>query len=275
MTQLTIANHTITLPGGISLAYYDSQTDQKPVVVLLHGYCGSSAYWERVVEPIARQARIIALDLRGHGRSSGETGPEETNSMELYADDLAAMLDQLKIDKACVLGHSLGGYITLAFAERYAEKLSAFGLVHSTPLPDSDAAKENRDNAVAAIKKDGVDAFVEGLVPKLYSPDNKSAMPDQVERSIAIGRGTSAAGAIGAAKGMKERPDRTEVLKQTLLPVLLLAGVQDQIIPVERTFVIEGPNVSREKLAAAGHMGMVERPEAFAEALLRFINKLN
>ncbi|ACS99692.1 alpha/beta fold hydrolase [Paenibacillus sp. JDR-2] len=275
MTQLTIANHTITLPSGISLAYYDSKTVQQPVVVLLHGYCGSSAYWEQVVEPLARHARIIALDLRGHGRSSGETGPEETNAMELYADDLSAMLDQLKINKACVLGHSLGGYITLAFAERFEEKLSAFGLVHSTPLPDSDAAKENRDNAVAAIKKDGVGAFVEGLVPKLYSPDNKSAMPDQVERSIAIGRGTSASGAIGAAKGMKERPDRTEVLKQTSLPVLLLAGEQDQIIPVERTFVIDGANVTREKLAEAGHMGMVERPEAFAEAVLRFINKLN
>ncbi|WP_201008448.1 alpha/beta fold hydrolase [Paenibacillus glycanilyticus] len=275
MTQLTIANHTITLPSGISLAYYDSRTDEKPVVVLLHGYCGSSAYWERVAEPLARQARIIALDLRGHGRSSAETGPEETNSMELYADDLAAMLEQLKINKACVLGHSLGGYITLAFAERFEEKLSAFGLVHSTPLPDGDAAKENRDNAVAAIKKDGISAFVEGLVPKLYSPDNKSAMPDQVERSIAIGRGTSAAGAIGAAKGMKDRPDRTEVLKRTTLPVLLLAGEQDQIIPAERTFVVDGANVTREKLADAGHMGMVERPEAFAEAVLSFINKLN
>ncbi|MCM3630943.1 alpha/beta hydrolase [Paenibacillus glycanilyticus] len=278
MTQLTIANQTITLSNGVSLAYYDSDPQgadtaqlNKPVVALLHGYCGSSAYWEQVIEPLSAAARIIALDLRGHGRSSGETGPEETNAMELYADDLAAMLDQLKINKACVLGHSLGGYITLAFAERYEEKLSAFGLVHSTPLPDSEAAKENRDNAVAAIKKDGVAAFVEGLVPKLYSPDNKVAMPDRVERSIAIGKGTSAAGAIGAAKGMKIRPDRTEVLKKASLPVLLLAGEHDQIIPAERTFAVEGPNVTRELLAEAGHMGMTERPGPFAEALLRFI----
>lgn len=271
MNQVSIANQTITLPSGLSLAYYDSRTEQKPVVVLLHGYCGSSAYWEQVVEPLSGVARLIAPDLRGHGRSSAETGPEETNTMELYADDLAAMLDQLRINKACVLGHSLGGYIALAFAERYEEKLAAFGLVHSTPLPDSDAAKENRDNAAAAIRKDGVAAFVEGLVPKLYSPDNKSAMPDQVARSIEIGRATSAAGAIGAAKGMKLRPDRTEVLKRTKLPVLLLAGEQDQIIPVERTFVAEGPNITREKLADAGHMGMVERPEPFAEAIKRFV----
>lgn len=128
--------------------------------------------------------------------------------------------------------------------------------------------------AVAAIRKDGVAAFVEGLVPKLYAPANKLSLPDQVERSIDIGKGTSAAGAIGAAKGMKLRPDRTEVLKQTALPVLLLAGEQDQIIPVERTFVIEGPNVTQEKLADAGHMGMVERPASFAEALQRFMEKL-
>lgn len=274
MTQLSIANQSVTLPSGVSLAYYDSLDTNKPVVVLLHGYCGSSAYWEQVVTSLSEEARIIALDLRGHGRSSDETGTEETNAMELYADDLAAMLDQLEITKACVLGHSLGGYITLAFAERYSEKLSAFGLVHSTSLPDGDAAKENRDNAVAAIKKDGVASFVEGLVPKLYAPDNKIAMPEQVENSIAIGKGTSSAGAIGAAKGMKVRPDRTEVLKQTKLPLLLLAGEQDQIIPAERTFLVEGSHVTQVKLADAGHMGMIEQPEAFSEAVLGFIKKL-
>ncbi|GLX66287.1 alpha/beta fold hydrolase [Paenibacillus glycanilyticus] len=274
MTQLSIANQTLTLPSGTSLAYYDSRAGQLPVVVLLHGYCGSSAYWERVVEPLGAAARIIALDLRGHGGSSEETGPDETNVMELYADDLAAMLDQLNINKACVLGHSLGGYIALAFAERYEDKLTAFGLVHSTPLPDSEPAKDNRDNAVAAIKKDGVSAFVEGLVPKLYSPDNKLTMTESVERSIAIGRGTSASGAVGAAKGMKVRPDRTEVLKRTSLPLLLLAGEQDQIIPAEKTFVVDGPEVNQEKIMNAGHMSMVEQPEAFVEAVQRFISKL-
>ncbi|CAM3330105.1 alpha/beta hydrolase [Paenibacillus lupini] len=274
MNQLSIANQSVTLPNGVSLAYYDSLDANKPVVVLLHGYCGSSAYWEQVVASLGEEARIIALDLRGHGRSSDQTGTEETNAMELYADDLAAMLDQLKITNACVLGHSLGGYIALAFAERYSERLSAFGLVHSTSLPDGDAAKENRDNAVAAIKKDGVASFVEGLVPKLYSPDNKLAMAEQVERSIAIGKGTSSAGAIGAAKGMKVRPDRTEVLKQTALPLLLLAGEQDQIIPAERTFIVEGSHVTQVKLADAGHMGMIEQPEAFSEAVLGFIKKL-
>ncbi|MGO4111065.1 alpha/beta fold hydrolase [Paenibacillus sp. YAF4_2] len=117
-------------------------------------------------------------------------------------------------------------------------------------------------------------SFVEGLVPKLYSPDNKLAMPEQVERSIAIGKGTSSAGAIGAAKGMKVRPDRTEVLKQTALPLLLLAGEQDQIIPAERTFLVEGSHVTQVKLADAGHMGMIEQPEAFSEAVLGFIKKL-
>lgn len=286
MNSQSIAQQTIRLHNGIQLAYYDSKEDttengaaapapafaaEKPVVVLLHGFCGSSAYWERILPHLKPHARIIAPDLRGQGHSAASS--DDVYAMELYADDLAHMLDELAISSSIVLGHSLGGYITLAFAEKYPEKLRAFGLLHSTALPDSEAAKENRDKAVTAIYQEGIGAFVEGLVPKLFAPAHKQSMPELIERVQQIGYATSEAGAAGAARGMKERPDRTAVLEQTKLPLLLLAGVEDQVIPVESTLLADGPNVTRVKLENAGHMGMVEQPAAFAEEIRSFIAK--
>lgn len=274
--KVSIAGQRLELASGIELAYYDSAAEvsvgagSEQTLVLLHGFCGSSAYWEQAVPALARHARVIAPDLRGQGLSpaSGD-GPY---LMESYADDIAGMLESLNIEKACLLGHSLGGYITLAFAEKYADKLNAFGLIHSTPHPDSETAKENREKAVAAIRNDGIAAFVDGLVPKLFAPSSEAP---QIERAKQIGYGTSEAGAIGAALGMKARPDRTAVLESTALPLLLLAGESDQIIPQEKTHVISGPHVTQVLLAEAGHMGMMEQPEAFAEALISFLKALS
>ncbi|MFF2093789.1 alpha/beta fold hydrolase [Paenibacillus sp. NPDC058174] len=267
----TIAQHQVRLDNGIELAYYDSGELNKPVLVLLHGFCGSSAYWERVVVSLARHARVIAPDLRGQGASPA--AGDGAYTMELYADDLAGMLQQLNIPRVTLLGHSLGGYVTLAFAERHPDKLQAFGLVHSTPMPDSEAAKGNRDNAAAAIRKDGITPFVDTLVPKLFAPDNLNSLVEQVERAKVIGYGTSEAGAIGAALGMKERPDRNAVLAETKLPLLLLAGEFDPIIPAEKTLVIEGDNVTQVVLEGAGHMGMLEQPDTFVQAVTGFLNK--
>ncbi|WP_042170795.1 alpha/beta fold hydrolase [Paenibacillus gorillae] len=273
MSKESIAQHGVRLDNGIGLAYYDSgdQGPDKPVLVLLHGFCGSSAYWERVVSSLEQHARIIAPDLRGQGDSppSGD-GPY---TMELYAADLAGMLQRLNIPHVTLLGHSLGGYVTLAFAELHPDKLQAFGLIHSTPMPDSEAAKVNRDNAAAAIRKDGIIPFVDGLVPKLFAPDSRDSMAEQVGRAKEIGYGTSEAGAVGAALGMKERPDRNAVLAATKLPLLLLAGELDPIIPVEKTLVIDGENVTQVILKGAGHMGMLEQPDAFIQAVTDFLNK--
>ncbi|GGG82433.1 alpha/beta fold hydrolase [Paenibacillus radicis (ex Gao et al. 2016)] len=273
MSKKSIAQHQVRLGNGIELAYYDSgeQEPGKPALVLLHGFCGSSAYWERVVARLAQHARIIAPDLRGQGNSPA--AGEEAYTMELYADDLAGMLEHLNIPRVTLLGHSLGGYVTLAFADRYPDKLQAFGLVHSTPFPDSEAAKGNRDKAVAAIRKDGIVPFVDGLVPKLFAPESLESRAEQVGRAKEIGYGTSEAGAIGAALGMKERPDRNVILAETNLPLLLLAGELDAIIPVEKTLVVDGNNVTQVILKGAGHMGMLEQPDAFVQAVTGFLNK--
>ncbi|OMF22354.1 alpha/beta hydrolase [Paenibacillus sp. FSL H8-0548] len=271
----SIAQRKLFLNNGVQLAYYDSHPDGgaedgiSKVVVLLHGYCGSSAYWENIVEGLEPYVRVIAPDARGHGRSSAPS--DEVYAMEMYADDIAQMLIGLQIHNAVLLGHSLGGYITLAFAEKYSKKLSGFGLIHSTALEDSDAAKENRDKAVAALEQNGIAPFVDGLLPKLFAPDNAEALSQEIERGKQIGYGTSLQGAIGTAKGMKARINRKQVIEQSELPVLLVAGINDKVIPVANVFAATNAVTVKVELADSGHMGMIEQPKEMAAAILEFM----
>lgn len=273
----SIAQRKLFLNNGVELAYYDSHPNDggaadgiTKVVVLLHGYCGSSAYWEHIVEELEQSVRIIAPDARGHGRSSAPN--DETYTMDMYAEDIAELLIKLQIHNAVMLGHSLGGYITLAFAEKYAKKLSGFGLIHSTALEDSDTAKENRDKAVAALEQNGVKAFVDGLIPKLFAPDNVEAMSDEVEQGKKIGYATALQGAIGTARGMKARPNRTQVIEQSELPVLLVAGESDKVIPIENVFAAVNGLTVKVELSGAGHMGMIEEPKQLIKAIVDFVN---
>lgn len=278
--MISIANAKVELNDDIVLAYYDSSVvtagdaaESGSVIVLLHGYCGSSAYWERVVGPLSRTARIIAPDARGHGLSAASD--DEVYSMEMYASDVAGLLEKLKVNKACLLGHSLGGYITLAFAEKYGERLSGFGLIHSTAKEDSEAAKLNRDKAAASLQQDGIKPFVDGLIPKLFAPEHAEVRQADIERGKQIGYATSLQGAVGTARGMKQRPDRTEVVRQSTLPVLLVAGAADALIPAESTFAAAGSRAIQHKLEASGHMGMVEQPEELVAYISRFTDMLD
>lgn len=272
--NVSIAQDTLELDNGIKLAYYDSKETHglDTALVLLHGYCGSSAYWEKIVDELAESIRVVAPDARGHGLSSAPT--DETYTMELFAEDLAGLLQSLGIGHAIVLGHSLGGYISLAFAERFSDKLSAFGLVHSTPLPDSEAARSNRDKAVASLQENGIVPFVDGLIPKLFAKDRLENMGPEVSRGKEIGYATALHGAIATAKGMKQRVDRSAVITQSKLPVMLVAGAQDGVIPAESAFSAVNDETRKVELEQAGHMSMMECPAQLAEEIASFIRSI-
>mgnify|MGYP001201191663 CR=1 FL=1 len=242
-------------------------------VVLLHGFCGSRRYWDAVVPLLSAEYDVIVPDLRGHGESPAPELPAYT--MEQLADDTAALLDRLGLARAYVIGHSLGGYAALAFAERYPDRLLGFGLVHSTSLPDTEAGREGRLKAVEQICESGIRPFVDGLVPKLFAQEHlhQPNIARQIGLAREIGYGTRPQGAIGCAMGMRDRPDRTHVLNRTELPVLLLAGERDEVIPPERRFpAASRPNVMTATLPEAGHMSMMEDPAACARVLLEFLN---
>jgi pimeloyl-ACP methyl ester carboxylesterase len=258
-----------TAEGLAYLACGRKRRETDPAVVLLHGFCGSSAYWEETLPHLGDTGRFIVPDLRGHGLSA--VPESDVYAMEHFADDLARLLDALGEREAVVLGHSLGGYVTLAFAERYPDRLRGFGLIHSTALPDTEEAKAGRDRTAARLLREGAAPFVDELAPRLFSAENRARMPDKVARAAAIGYGTSPAGAARTALGMKARPDRSGLLRGARVPVLLVAGEGDEIVAPQRTFLdIERPGLRKVLLSGCGHMSMLEAPAKLAEAIAGF-----
>ncbi|WP_138494755.1 alpha/beta fold hydrolase [Paenibacillus pinistramenti] len=243
------------LVNGINIAYEDRGEGE--VIVLLHGFCGSSMYWDSIIPELSKHYRCLAPDLRGHGSSDAPLG---AYTIEQMAEDIKELLNVLGIESCTLLGHSMGGYVTLAFARQYPAKLDGFGLIHSTAYADSEEAKENRLKAAAAAQS-GITTFIDGLVPGLFAEEHVESMPDAVNAVREIGYRTPPQGASGAAMAMRERADRRDVLSATPLPVLLVAGEKDRVVPLERTFTADGSNVTKCVLKGAGHMSMYEAPE--------------
>lgn len=250
-----------------TMAYIDSG-EGKPIV-LLHGFCGSSTYWEFVIPTLSADFRVIAPDLPGHGRSEPLKG---NSSIEDIADQVKKLLEALNLSEVTMFGHSLGGYITLAFAEKYSNQLKGYSLIHSTAFPDSEEAKKGRLANIEKINQSGIYSLIDGLVPKLFSPENQDE--NYVGTAMEIGYSTSAQGAIDALHAMKDRPDRNQVLESSTKPVLLVAGEQDQIIPAEKTFSVSKDNIKHSLIKESGHMSMFENPIELISEIQGFLASL-
>ncbi|WP_226674534.1 alpha/beta fold hydrolase [Mesobacillus jeotgali] len=240
-------------------------------IVLIHGFAGSKDYWEKIIPQLASEHRVIALDLPGHGESGMR---KDRYSIEDMASTIKDLLEQLGLDQVTMFGHSLGGYITLAFAELYPQYLKGFSLVHSTANPDSEDAKEAREINAKKVQEDGTEQFIEGLSRKLFSPENIEANSSEIEETVKIGMNTTVEGLVSALMAMKNRPDRNHVLEDSKLPVLLVAGEKDQIIPAEKTFTVSRQNIGEKVIQNAGHMSMYEQPEELVKVMKDFLAKI-
>ncbi|MTH52061.1 alpha/beta fold hydrolase [Bacillus mangrovi] len=257
--ELTVEEHSIT--------YTDDGVGDP--VVFIHGFTGSADYWKYVLPELAKKHRVLAVNLKGHGGSS--TAKEEYGVEEM-AEDIKLVLDDLDIQTASVFGHSLGGYVTLAFAEKYPDRLNSFGLIHSTGFPDDEEGKLAREAAIRKIETEGIHGFIDQLVPKLFAPENGKAEEEDFTKQI--GYHTPPAGATAALQAMKVRPDRRAVIDASHVPVLLLAGEKDQVVPPEKTFTSEAPHIHSAVLSDSGHMGMLEQPEEFNHILINFLENI-
>ncbi|MGM7681466.1 alpha/beta fold hydrolase [Cytobacillus sp. Hm23] len=255
------------ISGNLTLSYED--VGQGEPIVLLHGFCGSLAYWERIMPKLAKQYRVIAPDLRGHGGSTYQT---DDYTIEDMAEDIKLLLEALNINKVSMFGHSLGGYITLAFVERYSSMLNSFSLIHSTAFADSDEAIAGREANIKKVEKDGVDPLINGLVPKLFSENNVMKMKEEVAYIKEIGYKTSKEGTIGALNAMKNRPNRSDILEHTSLPVLLVAGEQDRIISTAKVFSTSKDNITQSLIKHVGHMSMFEDSEQLLSDIKSFLS---
>jgi pimeloyl-ACP methyl ester carboxylesterase len=244
--------------NGIQIAYTRKGTG-KPLV-LVHGYPLDHTIWDKILPLLENNFDIITPDLRGFGQSDVV---ESQYSIADMAADIAGLLDQLGIEKTTIAGHSMGGYVSLAFARAYPERVLGLGLVASQAPADPPERKQGRYDAAAEIMKTGVEPVAESMPAKL-TPD---------ERVQAFVRGLIAeqqpTGLAGALKAMAERDDSTSALSGFKFPVAIVHGEVDELIPVQRAQEIKAaiPHAALMELSGVGHMPMMENPQMTATTL--------
>ena len=241
-------------------------------LVLIHGYLESLEIWDEFAEDLAHDFKVIRVDLPGHGLSEVI---QETHEMELLAGAVKTVLDENRIGSAVVIGHSMGGYVTLAFADQYPETVSRFSLFHSHPFPDSEQVRQNRQNAIENIKAGKKEEICRSHVPKTFADDNLQPFSSHVERAQNIALQIPEQGIISNLKGMMKRPDRSELVKNTNKPFLLIAGKKDNFIDYDTVIPkIEMPEKGEKiTLEYSGHMGFIEEKQRALNAIREFMNK--
>ena len=238
-------------------------------LVFLHGFCESKQVWADFIKPLQQQFRIIALDLPGHGDNTASNSPY---TMESLADEVKQRLDELAVKNCILVGHSMGGYVSLAFAEKYGHMLRGLCLFHSSALPDTDEKKESRTKSIDFVERHGVTSFVNPLIEPLFYADNRDRLQQEIEMMKEIGRQTPQAAVVSALAAMRDRPDRTNVLREAKFPVLFIFGKEDGAVPLDKALELchLPDNSTALFLGKTGHMGMFERTHETQKALEKF-----
>jgi 3-oxoadipate enol-lactonase len=250
--------------GDRQLAY-ESYGKGKPLV-LVHAFPMDARMWRGTAQALAERCRVITPDMRGFGGSDLGTGVHGIADM---ADDVAALLDILGIERATVGGLSMGGYVTLAFAARHRARLDGVILADTRAAADSDSVRAGRAAALESVEKEGVEAFVERQLGALLSPAASEAVRAQAR---AIGR-QSKAGLLAGIRALRDRPDRRGELGAIACPTLVVVGTDDKISPpAEMTEMAQAiPGARLVEIAGAGHLSNLERPSEFVAAVSDFI----
>lgn len=244
--------------NDIRLAY--ERRGKGTPLVLLHGYPLDHHLWDEIVPLLEDTFDLIIPDLRGFGESSTI---DTFYAMEDFAADIGSLLDKLGIEKAALAGHSMGGYVALAFVRLFPERVRGLGLVSSQVLADAPERKEARYKSAVEVAEHGIGSVVEAMAPKFTSEEKLQAF------ARAAMEKQQPAAYIGALKAMASRADSTYLLSSFLFPVVLIHGDADQLIPIERAREVKEalPKAHLVEIPGAGHMPMMEDREKTAEAL--------
>ncbi len=256
------------------MAYIDTKPEL--TLLLLHGFPLNSMMWWPQINGLDRVARVIAPDLRGFGRSEATEGGY---SMRVFVDDCKALLTRLEIKEPVVLcGLSMGGYVAFEFYRRYPQLVRGMILTATKASADDAAAKEGRNQAIEAIKKNGIEVITAPMVSRLLSNYQLNRNEELIETLKGIMGYASEAGMIGALEALRDRPDSTKILHKIAVPTLVIHGMDDKIIPVRDARILdeEIPNCELQFVPRAGHMVNMEAPRqwnSIAEGFLRSLQE--
>ena len=260
------------MAGSTALHIADSGVGDK-CVVLLHGYLESMYVWDDFTSLLTPSVRVITVDIPGHGISEIKG---EVHTMDMIADVLHEMINSLGIEKVTMVGHSMGGYVSLAFCARYPEQLEGLVLLSSSPNPDTDEKKENRRREIALVRAGKKDVLARVAPETGFAPHNRKRLKSYIDDLVECVHITEDDGIVALLGGMIERVDQNEMLRKCSVPQLFIMGKHDAYIPVAaaETIIANNPQAQVAWLENSGHMGFIEEPEACAEALLNFVEKI-
>jgi pimeloyl-ACP methyl ester carboxylesterase len=239
-------------------------------IVLLHGFLENQSMWDNYIATFSKKNRIITIDLLGHGETECLG---YVHTMEDNADAVHAVLAELRIRKVILLGHSMGGYVALAFAELYPEYVKGMALLNSTARADSEERKRNRDRAIRAVKQSFVN-FISLSIANLFSEENRGRLVSEIESVKNKALKTPLQGIVASLEGMKIRTDREVLLHLTPFPKLLVLGEKDPVLPHDETKQqVENTEVQLV-VFPDGHMSTIENEIELTAVLLKFFKSV-
>jgi pimeloyl-ACP methyl ester carboxylesterase len=258
----------ITTLNGIRLAFVDE--GQGEPILLVHGFPLSRAIWQPQVTALSEICRVIAPDLRGHGKSAAPPG---IYLMETFADDLRALIEERRCGPVILVGHSMGGYISFAFYRRFPQLVRAMILVCTRAGADSPEGKANRENLAQRVEREGAAAVAGQMLPKMLAAVTTISRSDLVAQVRQIMLATSVNGLAGSLRGMAVRSSSLELLPRIAVPTLVIAGKDDLIISAQEaeTLAKAIPSAQLHLITNAGHLASLENPAAVNQAIQEFL----
>lgn len=239
-------------------------------IVFLHGFLENKKMWNTFIPEFSKKYRVITIDLLGHGDSESMG---YVHAMEDNADVVYTILNELRLRKAIFVGHSMGGYVALAFAELYPEFMKGLVLLNSTSRADSDERKANRDRAILAVKQN-YNTFVRLSIANLFSENNRERLSSEIEYVKEEALKTPLQGIVASLEGMKIRKDREVLLHFSNYPILLILGKKDPVLNFEESVEqIDGTKVELITFPD-GHMSTIENQDELKVVLSSFFKKI-
>lgn len=240
-------------------------------LILLHGFMENLFIWEEMEAELLKNFKLVKIDLPGHGKSEVFS---EIHTMELMAEKVKEVTDFLKIEQFHLLGHSMGGYVSLAFAEKFPEKLKSLTLFFSTYLADDDEKKQQRVKSLRIIKEN-FKTYVNAGIPNLFNENERENLQEKITLAKEIALSTNNDGVLAAVKGMIKRPDKSAVLESFEGKILVISGKHDNAVNSEKTI----KNLTNKKniksyLLDCGHNGHWEKPAICAAIINTELGKI-
>jgi pimeloyl-ACP methyl ester carboxylesterase len=252
---------------GIQVAFSDSGKGR--VLVLLHGFLGAKGIWAETIQNLSRSYRIIAIDLPGHGDTPCIG---YAHSMEMMANCVKAVMNHLKLKRYVIVGHSMGGYVALAFADLFPDQLKGLGLYHSTAYADSEERRENRLRAIEVVKANRK-LYTHQTIRSLFASKNLKYLKEEIKFANGFASKMNKQGIIAALHGMRDRKGRDLILGLVEYPILMVIGEHDNVLPFAQ--LLEQAEAIKNKqvlfLEHDGHFGFLESPRESHKAIRKFL----